>query len=118
MHDPASMLPLHPKDFQILFSLVDEPRHGYGIVKEVERASDGRVRIDPANLYRFIKRLTAEGLVEAAEGAPTRGAEEDRRRFYRITKFGLAVVRLEARRLDDLAAAARARRLIPEKRSR
>jgi DNA-binding PadR family transcriptional regulator len=113
MKDPAGLLPLHPNDFQILFSLVDESRHGYGIVKEVERESEGRIRIDPANLYRSIKRMVATGLVE-----PVDETEVDRRRYYRITAFGLAVVRMEASRLASVAAAARARRLIPEERAR
>jgi DNA-binding PadR family transcriptional regulator len=118
MDDPAALLPLHPKDFQILFALVDEPLHGYGIVKEVERASDGRVRIDPANLYRSIKRMIGTGVVEETGVPRGRDGEDDRRRYYRITKFGLSVVKLEAKRLDDLATAVRASRLLPGKRAR
>ncbi len=118
MNDPERLIPLHPNDFQILFALVDAPRHGYGIVKEVERASGGRIRIDPANLYRSIKRMVGDGLVEEPDARTVKALEEERRRYYRITKFGLAVVRLEAARLADAAAAARAQRLIPAKRSR
>jgi len=118
MNSPEALLPLHPKDFQILFALVDEPCHGYGIVREIERASRGRVRIDPANLYRSIKRMIGTGLVEEADAPEPAGPEDERRRYYRITDFGMAVVRLEAKRLDDLAAAARSRRLIPDERRR
>jgi DNA-binding PadR family transcriptional regulator len=118
MTTAESLVPMHPKDFQILFSLLDEPRHGYGIVKEVERASAGRVRIDPANLYRSIKRMIGSDLVEEADAPEPAGPEADRRRFYRITEFGLAVVRLEAKRLDDLASAARSRHLIADEGSR
>jgi DNA-binding PadR family transcriptional regulator len=118
MNEPDAMVPMHPKDFQILFSLIDEPRHGYGIVKEVDRASGGRVRIDPANLYRSIRRMIGTGLVEEVAAPDPAAAEAERRRYYGITVFGLSVVRLEAKRLDDLASEARARRLIPESRSR
>jgi DNA-binding PadR family transcriptional regulator len=116
MKPAESLLPLHPNDFQILFSLLDEPRHGYGIVKEMERASGGRVRIDPANLYRSIRRMIGSELVEEAEAPEVSGPEAERRRYYRITDFGMSVLRLEAKRLDDLAAAARSRRLIPDAR--
>jgi DNA-binding PadR family transcriptional regulator len=117
MNDPGAHLPLHPNDFQILFSLVNGPLHGYGIVKEVEQQSEGRIRIDPANLYRSIKRMAASALVEPVEARAARG-EPDRRRYYRITPFGLAVVKLEAARLASIVSAARARRLIPEERTR
>jgi DNA-binding PadR family transcriptional regulator len=114
MTDPRSFLPLHPNDFQILLSLVEEARHGYGIVKEVERASDGRIRMDPANLYRSIKRMIGSGLVEEAESPA--GEEDERRRYYGISALGLSVARLEAARLADAAAAARALHLIPDER--
>jgi DNA-binding PadR family transcriptional regulator len=113
MTDPTSLIPLNPRDYLILFALVGEDRHGYGIVKEVEAGSRGGVRLDPANLYRSLKRMTADGLVEEAE-RPT-GADDpsDRRKYYRITPLGRKVVELEARRLADLTAAARAIELIP-----
>lgn len=114
MDDARSFLPLHPNDFQILLALVEESRHGYGIVKEVERSSDGRIRIDPANLYRSIKRMIGTGLVEDAK--PPSDDGDERRRYYGISKLGLSVVRLEAARLADAAAAARALHLIPEER--
>ena len=112
--DAASMIPLNPRDYLVLFSLVGEERHGYGIVKEMERESKGRVRIDPANLYRTIKRMISEGLVEEADARQTPEAAHQRRRYYRVTTFGREVVALEAGRLAELTAAARSRQLIPE----
>lgn len=106
-----SLIPLHPKDYLILFSLVEEARHGYGLVKDVEARSGGRVRIDPANLYRSIKRMLVEGLVEEAPG---RSDGDERRKYYRITALGRSAVELEATRLAELTAAARELDLIPE----
>ena len=112
--DAESLIPLNPREYLVLFALATDDRHGYGIVKDVERQSSGRVRIDPANLYRAIKRMIATGLVEEAEARPTDEVGEQRRRYYKITPLGREVVRLEATRLAELTAAARSRRLIPE----
>jgi DNA-binding PadR family transcriptional regulator len=112
--EPESLIPLNPRDFLILFSLAAAgEQHGYGIVKAVERQSDGAVRLDPANLYRSIKRLTRDGLVVEAGRRAAPDTDNERRRFYAITDFGRQVVALEASRLARLADAARAGRLIP-----
>jgi DNA-binding PadR family transcriptional regulator len=112
--DAESMIPINPRDYMILLALAGEERHGYGIVKEVERVSHGRVRIDPANLYRAIKRMVTTGLVERSDERKARDASHERRRYYRITQLGAEVVRLEAGRLAELTAVAQARNLIPE----
>jgi DNA-binding PadR family transcriptional regulator len=113
MTDAESLIPLNPRDYLILFSLVEEDRHGYGIVMDVDAGSRGGVRLDPANLYRSLKRMIRDGLVEET-GAPATGeAETDRRKYYRITPLGREVVKLEALRLAELTAAARALDLIP-----
>ncbi len=109
-----SQVPMNPRDFLILFSLVDQERHGYGLVKEVERQSEGEVRLDPANLYRSLKRMIKHGLVEESERKPAADSHDERRRYYAITGFGRQVVTREAARLDKLAAAVRARNLVPE----
>lgn len=113
--DPESLIPLNPKDYLILFALVSGERHGYGIVKEVNRESRGRIRIDPANLYRSMKRLIRDALVEDADRRPAAEAEGERRRYYAITDFGHRVVTLETARLAELVEAGRALRLIPER---
>jgi len=110
--DPEALLPLNPRDYLILFSLVTGERHGYGIVKEVERESRGKVQLDPANLYRSVKRLIRDGLVVEADRRPAAEVDNERRRYYAITDFGHRVVTLEAARLAELADAARARNLI------
>ncbi len=109
-----SMLPLSPRDFLILFALVDGERHGYGLVKDVERHSDGTVRIDPANLYRSLKRLMRQGLVEESGRRPAPELDDERRRYYEITDLGGRVLTAEAVRLERLAQAAKAKKLIPQ----
>ncbi len=109
MPSASDFIPLNPRDYLVLFSLTAEERHGYGIVKEVENHSAGSVRMDPSNLYRSLKRLINNGLVEESEPL-----SDERRRFYSLTSLGRDVVSAEAHRLSRLTDAARARDLIPE----
>ena len=111
--EATSLIPLNPRDYLVLFSLTGDDLHGYGIVKEIERQSGGSVRVDPANLYRSIKRMISNGLVEDA-GRREDEASSERRRYYRITELGRDVVKLEAARLAELTEAARQRQLLPE----
>jgi len=103
------MLPLKPADFHILLVLSKEDLHGYGIMQQVEAESDGRVRLEVGSMYRLIARLTDEGLI-----AESGRANNDRRKYYRITEFGKGVVRLEARRLVDVVSAARRYNLLSD----
>jgi len=105
----TELLPLHPRDFLILMSLVEGSLHGYGLVKAIEKESEGEVRMDPANLYRSLRRLERDGLVE--EGEAEEGTE--RRRYYALTALGQRVVAAEALRVSRLVRAARAKNLIP-----
>jgi DNA-binding PadR family transcriptional regulator len=109
---PESHLPLAPATFQILLALVDGERHGYGIMKEVAERTEGAVRLGPGTLYGALKRLLEGGLVE--EGGERADPElgDERRRYYRLTGFGLQVARAEARRLDAMVRAARRKKLI------
>ena len=106
---PLELLPLKPADLIVLLVLADGPRHGYGIMKEVEHQSQGRVRLEVGSLYRLIARLTESGLIEAATGAPS---DEERRRYYRITRLGRGAARAEAERLVSVIELARAKRLL------
>ena len=84
----------------VLTSLVDGPQHGYAIVKDVIALSG--VRLGPGTLYATLARLEARGLVE---GLPS----EDRRRPYRITATGLALVRERLERMKAISQAGLAR---------
>ena len=109
---PESMLPLPPATFQILLSLVDEDRHGYAIMQEVAERTEDTVRLGPGTLYGSLKRLLEAGLVEEGSERADPQLGDERRRYYSITKFGLAVARAEARRLDAMVRAARRKKLI------
>ena len=95
--DTSSALPLAPRDLLILSVLAVSPYHGYGIIKAVEEQSESGVLLDPANLYRCLRRMRADGWIEELGGG-----EPDRRRTYRITAAGRAVVRSEVDRLERL----------------
>ena len=111
--EPRSFLPLHPRDYLILFALAEGERHGYGIVKAVEEESGGGVMLDPANLYRSLKRLIRDTLVRELDRRPAAEADGERRRFFALTDLGREVLSLEAQRLTRLAEAARSRGLVP-----
>jgi DNA-binding PadR family transcriptional regulator len=115
MPDAERLIPMNPRDYLILFSLVRVERHGYGIVKEVEAGSRGGARLDPANLYRALKRMVSSGLVEETDGPTQEATAAERRKYYRLTPLGLRVVQLEAARLAALTKAARELDLIPER---
>lgn len=99
-------LPLKPVDFHILLVLTEGDLHGYGMVKAIEEHSGGTIRLEPGNLYRYIRRLVDEGMV--APAARQRAEGEERRRYYTVTPTGRDVLAAEADRMRVLAAAAEA----------
>ena len=108
----ATSLRMTPAVYQILLSLADGERHGYGIMQEVEDRTSGEVRLGPGTLYRSIKRMRRAGLIQATGDPLTGGDDEDRRRFYRITHPGRDVLANEARRLARLVEQAQTKNVI------
>lgn len=108
--DPRGLLPLTPAVLQILLSLADEERHGYGIMREVE--DRGGVRLGPGTLYGSIKRMLVGGLIEESDERPDPELDDSRRRYYRITDFGRRVAGAEAARLESLVRSAREKKLL------
>jgi len=94
--EPA-VQPLSPAALQILLSLADEDRHGYGIMQEVSRQSDGGYKLGPGTLYDNLQRLLDRGFVQEA---PRRDDEDPRRRYYRMTASGRGVLAGEIARLE------------------
>jgi DNA-binding PadR family transcriptional regulator len=92
------MQPLAPRDLLILAVLAEAPTHGYGIIKAVEERSSQDVLLDPANLYRSLRRMTATAWIDEVNGA----GESERRRIFRITPKGRAILRSEVQRLETL----------------
>lgn len=110
--DPLSLLPLTPAAFHILLALADGERHGYAIMRDVEERSDGDVRLAPGTLYGAIRRMLDQGVVEETDDRPEPDEDDERRRYYRLTRFGRDVVRAEAARLERLVEAARSKKLV------
>lgn len=97
--------------FHILLALADGERHGYAIMQEVEERTAGELRLGPGTLYGALKRLLEEGWIEELE------ADEERRRYYRLTTAGRKALRGEAERLESLVSLARQKRVIPSART-
>jgi DNA-binding PadR family transcriptional regulator len=109
----AELVPLPPATLHILLSVVDQERHGYAIIQDVEERTRGELRMSAGTLYRSIARMVEQGLI--AEVAKRRTLADDaRRRYYRLTPLGEACTRAELRRMTDLVQVARQRGLRPE----
>jgi DNA-binding PadR family transcriptional regulator len=97
-----SALPVKPIDLLVLAMLACGDRHGYGIRQDILDHTDGAIALEAGNLYRTIRRLEAEGWVDQAERRQTGDANEERRRYYRLTPFGRRVLAAELERLRAL----------------
>lgn len=107
--------PMPPAVFHILTVLAGGEQHGYGILRAVRERTGGRVKLGPGTLYRSIQRMLHVGLIEELTNRPDPDREDERRRYYRITRLGRQAARAEAARLADLVALARASGLTPRK---
>jgi DNA-binding PadR family transcriptional regulator len=110
----ATLLPLSPAVFHILLALANEDRHGYAIMRDIEQRTDGVVRVGPGMLYGSVKWLLRDGFIEEALRRGRAGGDE-RRRYYRLTASGRALLRAEAGRLEAAVGLARARRVLARK---
>jgi DNA-binding PadR family transcriptional regulator len=106
-------LPLSPILFHILVALADQDRHGYGILQDVLSRTQGRMRLSPGTLYGSIKRMLEEGWIEETGDRPDPEEDDDRRRYYRLTKLGRAVGEAEMARLREVLRQATASGLLP-----
>ena len=115
--DVERLLPLAPAILHILISLGEGERHGYAVMQEVAERTDGKVRMSPGTLYGSIRKMLDEGLIEELfrRGAQGPLIDDERRRYYRVTKFGRAVAAAEAERLASLLHHARLTGLVPRK---
>ena len=111
--DPGALLPLPAATFHILLALADEDRHGYAIIQDVEARTGGELRLSPGTIYRSIQRMLEQGLLLETRERPEPEHDDERRRYYRITPFGAAVAKAEARRLTNLIRMARAKGFTP-----
>lgn len=112
--DVERLLPLAPAALHILIALGEGEKHGYAVMQEVAGRTGGKVRMSPGTLYGSLRKMLDEGLIEELfrRGEDPGG---ERRRYYRVTKFGRAVAAAEAERLAALLHHARLNGLVPRK---
>jgi DNA-binding PadR family transcriptional regulator len=96
-------------------SLADEDRHGYAIIQDVAARTGGELKLSAGTLYRSIQRMLEQGLLVEIQERPAPELDDERRRYYRITPFGEAVARAEARRLTELLRMAKASGFVPRR---
>jgi DNA-binding PadR family transcriptional regulator len=112
--DLSRYLPLSPATLHILLALAAEERHGYGIMQEVQRQSEGHYKLGPGTLYDNLQKLLHQGLVEEMNHRPP--ADDPRRRYYRLTAAGRGVLSAEVTRLETVIRDARLHLPIPKPR--
>jgi len=112
--DFDQFLPLSPAALHILLSLASDDRHGYGIMREVARQSDGRYKLGPGTLYDNLQKLLDHGVVEGR--SPRSPGDDPRRRYYRLSRFGRGLLAAEIARLEGVVREARQHlKIRPEK---
>ena len=99
--------PLPRTAMLVLLAIGPEERHGYAIMREVARITDGSTRLGPGGVYTTIRRLLDDGLIEETDGRPDPELDDQRRRYYRLTPTGRAAAAAEVRRLDSIVRSAR-----------
>ena len=105
--DVDRYLPMKPVAFQVLLSLSESERHGYGITQDIAARTSAKMRLEPGNLYRSLKTMLDDRLIEESEKRPAPDLDDERRRYYRITPLGRKVARAEMARLEAMVAEAR-----------
>lgn len=104
-----------PAIFQILVALADQDRHGYAIMQDVAARTGGGMKLSPGTLYGSIRRMLEDGLIVELDERPEH--DDERRRYYRLTRAGREAAQAEADRLATLLRQARAAGLAPRRRA-
>jgi DNA-binding PadR family transcriptional regulator len=105
--DPSPWLPLTPQEFQLLVALADGEKHGYAVIKDVARRSEGKVVLRAGTLYAIIRRFEDDGLISESAARPDPALDDERRRYFRLTDRGRQVALAETERLTETLAQAR-----------
>lgn len=111
--NPDSLLPLPVAVFHILIAVADRDRHGYSIMQDVAARTGGTVQLSAGTLYSSIRRMLEQGLIEELAKSPDPSSTDERRRYYRLTRFGKRAAAAEVKRLNALVQQARATGLVP-----
>jgi DNA-binding PadR family transcriptional regulator len=102
------LLPLPQAVFQILLALAGGEKHGYAIMQDVAARTGGKWKMSPGTLYSAVRRMLEDGLIEELAEGPGPPRDDERRRYYRLTRFGRQAAQAEVSRLSDLLVQARA----------
>ncbi len=102
---------LTPSVFYILLALCDRERHGYGIMKQAEYDSDGKIKMGPGTLYGNIKRMLADKLIEEAYEKTDNKPGSERRKYYRLTESGRKQLSMELERYSNAIELSKRRNL-------
>ncbi len=105
-------LPLKPAALQLLLSLAGSPKHGWAIMRDVSASTEGKIKLSAGTLYGLIKRLGDQGLITESKERPPKHWDDERRRYYELTKLGRSVAEAELERLSQLLAHARTTDLV------
>ena len=105
--DPRTFLPLTPRVYHVLLALAETPLHGYGVILAVQELTEGVIVMRTGTLYILLRRLLDQRLIEQSDDRPGPDEDDERRRYYRLTDLGRAVVEAESIRLQSVVAAAR-----------
>ncbi len=108
-------LPLTPLSFHLLLSLVDEERHGYGIMKEIEKLTDGIGSTATGPVYLAAQRLLEAGLIAESDKRPDPEFDDQRRKYYKLTELGRSVAEAEVERMARLVRVAFDKKLVEGK---
>ena len=110
--DPQTHLPLRPVVFEILLILNEGERHGYGLMQDLERRSNGRWVLGPGTLYRTLSEMTEKAFIEPGGKRKAADAGDERRRYHRLSTYGRKVAAAEARRMEGLVQVAQSGKLL------
>ena len=112
--DPRSFLPLTPLACHVLLALAGDGLHGYGIIQEVSARTAGAITLRTGTLYALLQRLESDGLIAESDRRPDPDEDDERRRYYELTKLGRAVLEADLRRLEAVVGEARRKRVLPK----
>ena len=111
--DPQDLLPLKPIELLVLTMLSAGERHGYGLRQDIVAHTKGRIALEAGNLYRHIRNLQSEGLVDETEPRLVPGETDERRIYYTLLPLGRRVLAAELMRLRALMRIAEANHVLP-----
>ena len=103
---------LSPAEFEVLIALADGEKHGYAILKDVARRTEGGAPFGTATLYSILRRFVGEGLLVESVERPAAALDDERRRYFRLTEAGRRAAAAEAERMEAVLELARTRKLI------